>query len=253
MKTLTVIMPAYMKEDVIQHALKDTEKVLKGFGMPYEIIVVDDGSKDKTRANAKKYKSKHVKVTGYKKNRGKGGALKYGFRYATGDLIAFMDADTDLHPDQLQYFLYYMSTEDADVVIGSKVHPHSDVKYPPMRRFLSCGYRCLNKILFNLDVHDTQVGQKLFKKEVLDDVMDRILVKRYAFDLELLVNAHHRGYRIVEAPIKLNSDFSKSAVNLGAIRNIFVDTCAIFYRLRILKYYDSKRRMRKKPSMAKKD
>ncbi len=234
----SVIMPAYMKEDVIQHALKDTEDLLKGYEAPYEIIVVDDGSKDRTRERASSYKSKHVKVTGYRKNRGKGGALKHGVKYATGDLIAFMDADTDLHPERLECFLYYMSIKSADVVIGSKVHPLSDVKYPPLRRFMSWGYRWFNKVLFNLDVHDTQVGQKLFKKKVLDDIMDRVLVKRYAFDLELLVNAHHRGYKIVEAPIKLESDFSRSAVNFGAIWCIFVDTCAIFYRLRILKYYD---------------
>jgi len=238
MKTISVIMPAYTKEDIIAKALFETEDVLKGFGMPYEIIVVDDGSKDNTRANAEKYNSKYVKVVGYKKNTGKGYALKYGFKHVKGDLVAFMDADTDLHSDQLQYFLYFMSTENADVVIGSKVHPLSDVKYPPVRRFLSCGYRCFNRVLFNLDVHDTQVGQKLFKKEVLDDIMDRVLVKRYAFDLELLVNAHHRGYKIVEAPVKLEYDFSGSSVNLKAIWHIFVDTCAIFYRLRILHYYN---------------
>ncbi len=253
MKTLSVIMPAYMKEDVIAKALKETEKVLKGFGMPYEIIVVDDGSKDRTRQNAEKYRSKHVKVVGYRKNAGKGNALKYGFKYVKGDLVAFMDADTDLHPDQLQYFLYYMSTESADVVIGSKVHPLSKVSYPPLRKFLSRGYRLFNRVLFNLNVHDTQVGQKLFKREVLDDIMGRVLVKRYAFDLELLVNAHHRGYKIVEAPIKLNYDFSGSAVNLKAIWHIFVDTCAIFYRLRILKYYDRQIRKVKHISILFKD
>ncbi|MFH1127402.1 MAG: glycosyltransferase [archaeon] len=238
----TAIMPAYMKEDVIKIALFETEKVLKTFGMPYEIIVVDDGSKDQTRKKASGYKSKHVKVVGYKKNRGKGAALKYGFKYAKGDLIAFIDADTDLRPDQLEHFLYYMSIADADVVIGSKVHPYSKVKYPPVRRFLSGAYRTLNRILFNLDVHDTQVGQKVFKRKVLEDILPRVLVKRYAFDLELLVNAHHRGYKIVEAPITLNYDFSQSAVNLRAIWHIFVDTCAIFYRLRILHYYNGRKK-----------
>ena len=106
MKTLSVIMPAYMKEEVIAKALFETEDVLKGFGMPYEIIVVDDGSKDKTREEAEKYNSKYVKVVGYKKNTGKGHALKYGFKYVKGDIVAFIDADTDLHPDQIAHFLY---------------------------------------------------------------------------------------------------------------------------------------------------
>jgi len=235
---LSVIMPAYMKEDVILDALKTTENLLKGFETPYEIIVVDDGSKDRTGEKAANYDSPNVKVISYKENKGKGNAIKQGFKYVTGDLVIFLDGDTDLHPEQLECFLYHMSMNDADVVIGSKVHPNSQVKYPPLRRFLSHGYRCFNKMLFNLDVHDTQVGQKLFKKEVLDDIMPRVVVKRYAFDLELLVNAHKRGYKIVEAPIKLNYDFSGSSVNLKAISHIFIDTCAVFYRMRILKYYD---------------
>ncbi len=238
MKKISVIMPAYRKANVIENTLRETEKALKWTGMPYEIIVVDDASLDGTRKRASSYKSPHVKVVGYSKNRGKGGAIKYGFQYVTGDIVAFMDADMDLHPDQLQHFLYYMSISDADAVVGSKVHPLSSVKYPFKRRALSFAYRMMNRVLFGLTVHDTQVGQKIFKKKVLDDVLPRVLVKRYAFDLELLVVAHHLGYKIVEAPVRLNYDFSGSAVNLRAIWHIFVDTCAIFYRLRIKHYYN---------------
>lgn len=238
MKKISVIMPAYRKAKVIGNVLRETEKALKWTGLPYEIIVVDDASLDGTRKKASSYKSDHVKVVGYNKNRGKGGAIKYGFQYVTGDIVAFMDADMDLHPDQLQHFLYYMSISDADAVIGSKVHPLSSVKYPLKRKILSYGYRMMNKALFGLSVHDTQVGQKVFKKKVLDDVLPRVLVKRYAFDLELLVVAHNLGYKIVEAPVKLNYDFSGSGVNLGAIWKIFVDTSAIFYRLRIMHYYN---------------
>lgn len=234
----SVVMPAYMKENVIQDALFHTEKVLSGFGVPYEIIVVDDGSTDRTRKNASLYDSSNVVVVGYDDNRGKGDAIKYGCSYVTGDIVAFMDADTDLCPSHLEGFIRTMHDKKADVVVGSKLHPDSSVDYPLFRRILSHGYRYFNKLLFNLNVRDTQVGQKLFRKEVLDDIMPRVLVKRYAFDLELLVNAQHLGYKIVEAPIKLDYDFSGSSVNIRAVWKIFVDTCAIFYRLRILKYYD---------------
>ncbi len=234
----SVVMPAYMKENVIQDALFHTEKVLSDFGVPYEIIVVDDGSTDRTRKNASLYDSSNVVVVGYDDNRGKGDAIKYGCSYVTGDIVAFMDADTDLCPSHLEGFIRTMHDKKADVVVGSKLHPDSSVDYPLFRRILSHGYRYFNKLLFNLDVRDTQVGQKLFRKEVLDDIMPRVLVKRYAFDLELLVNAQHLGYKIVEAPIKLDYDFSGSSVNIRAVWKIFVDTCAIFYRLRILKYYD---------------
>lgn len=239
---LSVIMPAYMKEDVILDTLKRTEKSIKNLKIPYEIIVVDDGSKDRTKKKAMQHRSKHVRVLGYDQNRGKGGAIKYGYKSVTGDIVAFIDADNDLCPSQLKNFIMTMKDKNADVVVGSKLHPDSVVDYPYSRRLLSTGYRYFNKILFDLDVKDTQVGQKLFRKEVLDNIMPRVLVKRYAFDLELLVNAKHQGYNIVEAPIRLDYDFSGSRMDLKAVSNIFIDTCAIFYRLRLLKYYDKKHR-----------
>jgi hypothetical protein len=87
-------------------------------------------------------------------------------------------------------------------------------------------------------VRDTQTGIKLFKRAVLEDVLPRILVKRFAFDLELLANVHHFGYRIVEAPVTLNFKRVCSRLRLPAVWNVFVDTLAIFYRMRILRYYD---------------
>ena len=122
-------------------------------------------------------------------------------------------------------------------MIGSKRDPESKVDYPLTRRALSWCYQLMIKLLFNLNVRDTQAGLKLFKRDVLEDILPRVLVKRYAFDLELLVNANHRGYKIVEAPVEINFHFT-SGINILDIWHIFVDTMAIFYRLRILKYYD---------------
>ncbi len=234
---ISVIMPAYMEEDGIEDALLECENLLAGFEAPYEIIVVDDGSDDKTSVRACDYVSRHVKVIRCRENLGKGGAIREGFKHVTGELVIFMDADTDLQAAQVESFLYHLSMEDADVVVGSKVHPLSQGDYPVFRRFLLCGYRCLNKALFNLDVCDTGVGQKLFKREVLDDVMGSVPVKGHAFDLELLVNAHLRGYKVVEAPVKMNYDFPGSPVDSLAILNVFVDVCAVFYRMRVLKCY----------------
>ena len=103
-----------------------------------------------------------------------------------------------------------------------------------------CGWS-ITKLLFNLNVNDTQVGTKLFRREVLEKVFPRILVKRWAFDLELLVNANKLGYKITEAPIDLNFKKFDSNINkrmIDTIQNMFIDTCAIFYRDKILKYYD---------------
>jgi hypothetical protein len=150
----------------------------------------------------------------------------------------------DLHPEQLEDFFTIMKSRGADVVIGSKFHPQSKVEYPRLRRIYSFFYFMLVRSLFGLPVRDTQTGIKLFKREVLEQVLPRVLVKRFAFDLELLANVHHFGYRIVEAPVVVNFNRVCSRLRLPAVWNVFVDTLAIFYRMRILRYYDRPERVR---------
>lgn len=155
------------------------------------------------------------------------------------DYIAFCDADLDLAPEQLADFIDRMQRENADVVIGSKMHPESKVDYPAIRRVYSWGYYILLLILFRLNVRDTQTGLKLFKAEVLKPVMRQILVKRFAFDIEVLAIINARGYKITSAPIEVvfhRASFGR--IGYQDIRNMFVDTLAIFYRLHILHYYD---------------
>ncbi len=238
---ISVIMPAYNKVQNIKSIIKDTVNALEKYGLGYEVIVVDDGSNDgtydKLASIAKKYAN--VKVFGYKENKGKGYALKYGFQFAQGDLVLFLDADSDLPPSQIHLFLCYISRNSTDILIGSKRHLLSEVNYPFLRRFLSRGYSLLITLMFNLNVTDTQVGIKLFRKEVLDQVLPKLLVKKFAFDLELLVNARSLGYNITEMPVVLNYH-NISSVNLRAIWQIFLDTLAIFYRMKILHYYDTR-------------
>jgi hypothetical protein len=147
----------------------------------------------------------------------------------------------DLHPRQLKVLIKQLENDRADIAIGSKLHPQSQVKYPPFRRFLSYWYRLLIRILFNLKVRDTQVGLKLFNRSVLDEVMPRLRVKRFAFDVELLAVAHYYGYtRVVEVPISLDYQFS-STIRFRDMRRMLQDTLGVFYRLRIKHYYQQKR------------
>jgi glycosyltransferase involved in cell wall biosynthesis len=240
---ISIIMPAYDEGPRIYECIAETVRTMEELGLEHELIVVDDGSLDNTYEEARKAAARfpNVKVVRYAHNGGKGNALKHGFGYATGDLVAFLDADLDLHPRQINGFLELMEEQRADVVIGSKRHPLSKLDYPLQRRILSTGYSLLVMALFRLPVTDTQTGLKLFKYEVLEEVFPRILVKRYAFDLEVLVNAHHRGYRIAEAPIELSFQRKFGRIGFKEISPIAIDTAAIFYRLRILKYYDGRR------------
>ena len=124
------------------------------------------------------------------------------------------------------------------MVIGSKLHRGSQIAYPLRRRILSLGYYALVRALFRLPVHDTQTGLKLYRRDVLELVVPRLLVKRFAHDLEALVNAHRLGFRIVEVPVVVTQERPFPRIGLGDAVRIAVDTAAIFYRTYVLRYYD---------------
>jgi glycosyltransferase involved in cell wall biosynthesis len=240
-KKISIIMPAYNETNRIVNSIEETVKTFQKFGYPWELIVMDDGSSDDTFEKASqliKNYSNNLIVKRNPINLGKGRVLKKAFHYVSGDYVVFLDADMDLHPLQVQTLFDIMRLNNSDIVIGSKLHPNSIVNYPLERRIVSFIYYLLVKLLFNLPCHDTQTGLKLFKSEVLLEVFPRILVKQFAFDLEVLVNANHLGYKITEAPIVLNSQRKFGRIGLESIFTIFVDTMAIFYRMYILKYYD---------------
>ena len=224
--------------------------------MPFEIIVVVDGDVDASMREAKKVRSPRVSVTGYKVNKGKGYAVRFGMAESRGDIVGFMDAGGDLAPGGLALMLDVMRWNDADIVVGSKRHALSRVQYPRIRRIFSWGYQILTRILFHVNVRDTQVGMKLYKRNVLEDVLPRLLVKQFAFDIEILAVAYHLGYtNIMEAPVELNFAGVSSSITSKSfwriIFNMLRDTLAVFYRLRLRRYYDnaSQRKWRYDPEL----
>ncbi|HXS15215.1 MAG TPA: glycosyltransferase [Candidatus Saccharimonadales bacterium] len=241
---LSLVIPAYKQEKTIKKDITRIAGSLSALDMPYEIIVVLDGKLDKTEDILKNAKLSKVKVVGYEHNHGKGYAVRYGMAHAKGTIIAFLDAGMDLHPRSIQIMLDEMEKHRADIVIGSKLHPLSAVSYPWQRKVLSWGYRTLVKTLFGLSITDTQVGLKMFRRKVLEDVMPRLIVKQFAFDIEILSVANYLGYsNIQEAPIELKYATWSSITSKSFWRIVSLmvwDTIAVFYRLRMLHYYDSK-------------
>ncbi|HTV74558.1 MAG TPA: glycosyltransferase [Candidatus Acidoferrales bacterium] len=239
---ISVVMPAYNEARHIVRNLLETVDTLQASGHDFEVIVVDDGSPDKTYLEAAKLLSSHpevVRVVHYQVNQGKGNALMCGSWFARGEIVVFLDADMDLHPSQLAGFFDLLEREKVDAVIGSKRHRLSKVDYPFSRRCISFVYYSLIRLLFGLPVKDTQTGIKVFRREVLDRVFPRVLAKRFAFDIEVLANAHRMGYKIIDAPVQL--EFRRGTfgrIRAKDITNITLDTLAIFYRMHILRYYD---------------
>jgi len=236
---LSIIIPAYKEEKNIYRTVDEILKAHDLLDYNYEVIVVVDGSPDKTAIEAKKHCSKNVCVYEYTKNHGKGYALKYGVQKARGEIITFVDAGGDFDPKQFDKCVRLMEIFDADFVIGSKRHPASRVNYPLIRRIYSWCYQKMIRVLFGLNVTDTQTGLKFLKRKVAKDVMPQVVVKRYAFDLEMLVIAHQLGYtRIFEAPVEMKFNSSTvGAATFPTIWKMFYDTLSIFYRAKILKYY----------------
>jgi len=234
-------MPAYNEASRIVSSIEETAKTFNEFGCDWELLVMDDGSTDDTYQKACELIEKYPQQLIVKKNPfnlGKGRAIKKALHYLSGDYVVFLDADMDLHPVQVQTLFDIMRLDKADIVIGSKMHPNSIVDYPFDRRIISLVYYLLVKFLFNLPCHDTQTGLKLFKTEVLRKVLPRVLVKKFAYDLEVLANAHHLGFRIAEAPIVIKPQRRYGRIGFRAIVTTTWDTLAIFYRMHILKYYD---------------
>lgn len=239
---LSVVMPAYNEGENIYENLKEVSRIVSGFVMNYEIVAVNDGSTDDTKIEIQRAAKEdaHIHLVSYKQNRGKGNAIKCGVVRATGDYIAFLDSDLDLPADQIEGYVTALVNDQADVVIGSKMHKDSEIEYPLIRKIISVGYYCMLRTLFRLKVKDTQTGLKVFKAEALKSVISLVKTKGFAYDIEILVALNCRGYRIMEMPVKLvfRRGEGMGRISIKDIVKVFGDTCAIFYRVYLKKYYN---------------
>jgi glycosyltransferase involved in cell wall biosynthesis len=240
---LSVVVPVYNLAGSIAHNVRVIrDRIAAGMEGPIEVIVVSDGSVDRTEEALLESELDNVRVLHYDRNLGKGYAVKIGALESRGPWVAYCDADLDLDPASIPEFVAIAERDGLDFAIGSKRHPDSRVSYPGSRRVASWFFQQLVRVLFRLDVRDTQVGLKVFRREIADQVVPLLLVKRYAFDIELLAVARALGFgRVRELPISLQYKFAGSGVRPVAVLIALTDTVAIFYRLRVLRTYQRKR------------
>jgi glycosyltransferase involved in cell wall biosynthesis len=209
----------------------------------YEVIVVSDGSTDGTNDVLAAFEHPKVQRVLQERNRGKGAAVREGFARARHDYLFFIDGGMEIHPRELRFMLALMALYEADIVIGSKRHPQSQVFYPWYRKALSVTYQLLIRGLFDVRATDTQVGMKLFRREVIQAILPDLRIERYGFDVELLTLARLRGYdKVLEAPVRLDY-FSRG--ERGAARDllhvlhvggsILGDTVRLYLRLKSLR------------------
>ena len=243
---LSVVMPVYNLATTIAENIRETAALFERHGVRAELVPVDDGSTDGTAAVLRTLAGESrqsnnptilMRPVVLERNGGKGAALRAGFEASTGAYVMLLDGDLDIHPKQTPFFFEALVEKKADVVVGSKRHPQSEVQYPWHRRIVSWVYFTLVRLFVGLPITDTQTGMKLFKREVLGEALGRMLVKTYAFDLELLAIAHQRGARIAEAPVVIRFGQKFGCLRARTVKTMALDSLAVFYRLKVLKYY----------------
>ena len=199
MTELSIIIPAYNEESVIVEALKEISNTLTG--RDYQILVVDDGSTDKTAKLVKGIDMKRVKLIQLEKNKGKGAAIRKGVMQAKGELILFTDADQSTSIDHL--FLFLEEIETCDIVIGSRTLPKSKIskKQPLYKHILGKLGNLVIRLTLKLPYTDTQCGFKLFKRKAAKEIFNKLSFEGWSFDFEVLKIADKKGYKVKEIPV----------------------------------------------------
>ncbi len=183
----------------------------------FEIIAVSDGSSDAGAGLIRAMDDPRILLIDKPISEGKGAALRTGMTLAQGRQIAMIDGDGDIAASHLVPMLQALDLFHADAIIGSKHHPHSNTNPSPSRRLLSLAGRVAAKVLLSSPIPDSQTGIKVFRRELIVDVLPRTRENGYLFDLELLLAARARGFdHLVESPVQITST-SQSTVGLLSI------------------------------------
>lgn len=237
---VSLILPVYRGAEWIGENLRTVIAALEQLARPFEVIVVCDGDDDFASLDAQWFatEDERVRVFTYPQNQGKGFAISFGVAQSRGELVGWLDSDLDIHPGAIVNAVRSFDGAEIDAAIGSKRHADSVVDYPATRRLYSIAYQLLVRSLFRLNVRDTQVGAKIFSREMLSTVNPLLLCKQHAFDLEVLAVGAEFGFdRVSEIPVTLDYRFSGTSINWRAVRGILLDTLAIGYRLHVRNWY----------------
>ena len=236
---LSIVVPAYNEEDGVASVIDRTltiEPELRKLGLDgLELIIVDDGSKDRTAEIVKGYIDRGVVLIQHKKNRNYGGALKTGFRHAKGNLLAFMDADGTYPPEYFPRMVQAMLEQNADLVIGSRMAGvESDM--PLTRRIGNTLFAGLVTMIGNVRITDSASGQRILKREVLEKLYP--LPDGLNFTPVMSTRALHEELKMIEVPIRYEEreGESKLSVVRDGLRFLFtiLGTAATYNPVRLL-------------------
>ena len=196
---VSIIVPCYNEENRIKPLLTELIQFSKNNLKNYEIIVINDGSKDRTLDVLKEF-SKDIKLISYDKNKGKGGAVREGVLSSAGEKVLFIDADGSIQPDEIPKMLKKL--DDYDVVVGDRASKNSDVNAIALRNLTGKLFNFYVNILFSCKNWDNLCGFKGFKKEIARDLFTDLIAYGWIFDVELFYKIHKKNYTLYKLPIK---------------------------------------------------
>ena len=237
---LSIIIPAYNEEKRLPKTLIEIDKYLREQNYEYEIIIVNDGSKDKTAETVKELFSeiRNLKLIDNKENHGKGFVVRQGLLEAKGKYKLFTDADNSTSINQVEK-MWPEFEKGYDIVIGSR-----DVKGavldPPQswirKVILGEGFKLFRKIIVGLwKIQDTQCGFKALTAKSADDILPKCRINRWAFDPEILVIGKKLGYKIKEVPVVWVND-PDSKVKFKGMMKMGFDLIKVKWNLITRKY-----------------
>jgi len=223
---LSVIIPAFNEEKRLPKTLREIDEYLREQSFEFEIIVVSDGSTDRTCEVVENLKSQipNLKLICEKINRGKGYGVKVGMLNAKGKYRLFTDADNSTPISEIEKF-WAEFEKGADIVIASRDIKGAilDPPQPLFRRFVGEVFKYLRKIIVGLwEIEDTQCGFKCFKGEAAEKIFPKAKIEKFAFDPEILLIAKKMGFKIKEVPVYWKNDL-QSKVKFKSMIKMLID------------------------------
>lgn len=236
LRSISIIIPVKNEEKRVENCIQRILASCNEKHWDFDLIFVVDNTTDKTISILNRYiGTANLQIIQVPSRLGKGGSIKYAaLNHTIKDYLAYMDVDLAAGPDELEKLLTYV--DDNDVVIGSRLlHDDSvEISRPIYRTILSHLYSRTFRFLFRMSIRDPQCGLKLFRKVVIPKLLDKVIVKDFAFDTDLVVNAYAQKLRIKEVPINWIEGKYSSVSIIRDIKLMGLDLLSIWFRYHIL-------------------
>jgi len=225
---LSLVMPAFNEEGNIERAVRGACEAAAPLVRDYEVVVVDDGSRDGTAAVLTRLQEQlgpRLRVVRHPANLGYGAALRDGFQAARGDLVFYTDSDNQFDLRELAPMLPLMQEQDA--VLGFRV----DRQDPPLRKLVSGGFNALASLAFGMSVRDLNCSFKLFRRERIQSLP--LESDDFFVDTELVARIHRAGWRYVQRGVRhYPRSAGRSSVRPGDVPRTLVSLVRMWFRLR---------------------